>query len=29
MSLQVNQLKVEVGKLILQAEAYVEKIPSA
>ncbi|MEH2260404.1 LmeA family phospholipid-binding protein [Nostoc sp.] len=28
-SLQVNQLKVEVGKLILQAEAYVEKIPSA
>ncbi|MEH2084764.1 MAG: DUF2993 domain-containing protein [Nostoc sp.] len=29
MSLQVNQLKVEVGKLILEAEAYVEKIPSA
>ena len=29
MSLQVNQLKVEVGKLTLQAEAYVEKIPSA
>ncbi|MEH2394408.1 MAG: DUF2993 domain-containing protein [Nostoc sp.] len=28
-SLQVNQLKVEVGKLTLQAEAYVEKIPSA
>ncbi|MEH2286165.1 LmeA family phospholipid-binding protein [Nostoc sp.] len=28
-SLQVNQLEVEVGKLILQAEAYVEKIPSA
>jgi LmeA-like phospholipid-binding len=29
MSLQVNQLKVEVGKLTLQAEAYIEKIPSA
>jgi len=29
MSLQVNQLKVEVGKLTLQAEAYVEQIPSA
>jgi hypothetical protein len=28
-SLQVNQLKVEVGKLTLQAEAYIEKIPSA
>ncbi|MEH2422546.1 MAG: DUF2993 domain-containing protein [Nostoc sp.] len=28
MSLQVNQLKVEVGKLTLQAEAYVEQIPS-
>ncbi|WP_375509925.1 DUF2993 domain-containing protein [uncultured Nostoc sp.] len=27
-SLQVNQLKVEVGKLTLQAEAYVEQIPS-
>ncbi|MEI1375794.1 DUF2993 domain-containing protein [Nostoc sp. UHCC 0926] len=27
MSLQVNQLKVEVGKLTLQAEAYVEQIP--
>ncbi|MBN3963367.1 DUF2993 domain-containing protein [Nostoc sp. NMS8] len=29
MSLQVKQLKVELGKLILQAEAYIEKIPSA
>ncbi|MEH2298446.1 MAG: DUF2993 domain-containing protein [Nostoc sp.] len=29
MSLQVNQLKVQVGKLTLQAEAHVEKIPSA
>ena len=29
MTLKVNQLKVEVGKLILQAEAHVEKIPSA
>ncbi len=29
MSLQVKQLKLEVGKLTLQAEAYVEKIPSA
>ncbi|MFN6485420.1 MULTISPECIES: DUF2993 domain-containing protein [unclassified Nostoc] len=29
MSLQVKQLKVEVGKLTLQAEAYIEKIPSA
>ena len=29
MSLQVNQLKVEVGKLTLQAEAHLEKIPSA
>ncbi|MEH2142036.1 LmeA family phospholipid-binding protein [Nostoc sp.] len=28
MSLQVKQLKVEVGKLTLQAEAYVEQIPS-
>jgi LmeA-like phospholipid-binding len=28
-SLQVKQLKLEVGKLTLQAEAYVEKIPSA
>ncbi|MEH2319817.1 LmeA family phospholipid-binding protein [Nostoc sp.] len=28
-SLQVNQLKVEVGKLTLQAEADVEQIPSA
>ena len=27
-SLQVKQLKVEVGKLTLQAEAYVEQIPS-
>ncbi|MEH2004192.1 LmeA family phospholipid-binding protein [Nostoc sp.] len=26
---QVNQLKVEVGKLTLQAEAYVEQIPSS
>ncbi|MBD2775118.1 DUF2993 domain-containing protein [Iningainema tapete] len=29
MSLRVKQLNVETGKLILQAEAYVEKIPSA
>lgn len=29
MSLQVKQLKVEVGKLTLQAEAYIEQIPSA
>ncbi len=28
-NLQVNQLKVEVGKLTLQAQAYVEQIPSA
>lgn len=28
-SLQVNKLKVEVGKLTLQAEAYVEQIPAA
>ncbi|WGV27972.1 LmeA family phospholipid-binding protein [Halotia branconii] len=28
MSLQVKQLEVEAGKLTLQAEAYVEKIPS-
>ncbi|MEH2015021.1 LmeA family phospholipid-binding protein [Nostoc sp.] len=28
MSLQVNQLKVEVGKLTLQAQAHVEQIPS-
>jgi len=28
MSLQVKQLKVEVGKLTLQAEAYIEQIPS-
>ncbi|MFN6563762.1 MAG: DUF2993 domain-containing protein [Nostoc sp. ChiSLP01] len=28
MNLQVNQLKVEVGKLTLQAQAYVEQIPS-
>ncbi|MEH2297476.1 LmeA family phospholipid-binding protein [Nostoc sp.] len=28
MSLQVNQLKVEVGKLTLQTEAHVEQIPS-
>jgi LmeA-like phospholipid-binding len=27
--LQVKQLKVEVGKLILEAQAYVEQIPSA
>ncbi|MEH2371657.1 LmeA family phospholipid-binding protein [Nostoc sp.] len=27
-SLQVKQLKVEVGKLTLQAEAYIEQIPS-
>ncbi len=29
MTLQVNSLKVETGKLILQAQAYVEQIPSA
>ncbi|MDM9382934.1 DUF2993 domain-containing protein [Chlorogloeopsis sp. ULAP01] len=29
MSLRVKNLEVEVGKLILQAEAYVEQIPSA
>ena len=29
MSLRVKQLKVETGKLTLQAEAYVEQIPSA
>ncbi|MDF5710260.1 MAG: DUF2993 domain-containing protein [Nostoc sp. S4] len=29
MSLKVNQLKVEVGKLTLEAQAYVEQIPSA
>ncbi|MCC5619685.1 DUF2993 domain-containing protein [Nostoc sp. CHAB 5836] len=29
MNLQVNHLKVEVGKLTLQASAYIEKIPSA
>lgn len=29
MNLQVNQLKVEVGQLTLQAQAYVEQIPSA
>ncbi|MHC5718999.1 MAG: LmeA family phospholipid-binding protein [Nostoc sp.] len=29
MSLQVKQLQVEVGKLTLQAEAYIEQIPSA
>jgi hypothetical protein len=29
MTLQVNSLKVEPGKLILQAQAYVEQIPSA
>jgi LmeA-like phospholipid-binding len=28
MTLQVNSLKVETGKLILQAQAYVEQIPS-
>ena len=28
MSLQVNQLKVEIGKLTLQAQAHVEQIPS-
>ena len=28
MTLQVKQLKVEVGKLTLQAEAYIEQIPS-
>ncbi|MEH2066670.1 MAG: DUF2993 domain-containing protein [Nostoc sp.] len=28
-SLQVNQLKVEVGKLTMEAQAYVEQIPSA
>lgn len=29
MTLQVNSLKVEPGKLILQAQAYVEQIPTA
>ncbi|AFY43018.1 DUF2993 domain-containing protein [Nostoc sp. PCC 7107] len=29
MSLRVKQLQVEAGKLTLQAEAYVEQIPSA
>ncbi|MBD2213509.1 DUF2993 domain-containing protein [Nostoc linckia FACHB-104] len=29
MTLQVNSLKVEPGKLILQAQAYVEQIPSS
>jgi hypothetical protein len=29
MSLQVKKLELEAGKLTLQAEAYVEKIPSA
>lgn len=29
MSLQIQQLQVEAGKLTLQAEAYVEQIPSA
>lgn len=29
MSLRLKQLEVEAGKLTLQAEAYVEKIPSA
>lgn len=29
MTLQVNSLKVETGKLILQAQAYVEQIPSS
>ena len=29
MTLRVKQLKVEAGKLTLQAEAYVEQIPSA
>ena len=29
MSLQVRQIKVEAGKLTLQAEAHVEQIPSA
>ncbi len=29
MSLRVKQLKVEAGKLTLQAEAYLEQIPSA
>ncbi|BAZ27115.1 hypothetical protein NIES4073_80310 [Kalymmatonema gypsitolerans NIES-4073] len=29
MSLRVKQLQVETGKLIMQAEAYVEQIPSA
>ncbi|NMG19186.1 DUF2993 domain-containing protein [Brasilonema bromeliae] len=29
MTLRVKQLEVETGKLILQAEAYVEQIPSA
>ncbi|MBU7584199.1 MAG: DUF2993 domain-containing protein [Nostoc sp. TH1S01] len=29
MSLRVKQLEVELGKLTLQAEAYVEQIPSA
>ncbi|WP_138498831.1 DUF2993 domain-containing protein [Nostoc sp. PA-18-2419] len=28
-SLKINQLKVEVGKLTLEAQAYVEQIPSA
>jgi hypothetical protein len=29
MSLQVNSLKVEPGKLVLQAQAYIEQIPSS
>ena len=29
MSLRVKQLQIETGKLIMQAEAYVEQIPSA
>jgi len=29
MNLQVRQLRAEVGKLTLQAEAYIEQIPSA
>jgi hypothetical protein len=29
MTLRVKQLEVQTGKLIMQAEAYVEQIPSA
>jgi hypothetical protein len=28
-NLQVRQLRAELGKLILQAEAYIEQIPTA